>query len=55
MWPNRNKVLAVLKLKKIESHFYFASGDRMLKPLLINHALKPRALKDVDFDTLPVN
>ena len=32
-----------------------ASGDRMLKPLLINRALKPRAMKGVDFDTLPVN
>ncbi|XP_061388963.1 tigger transposable element-derived protein 1-like [Musca vetustissima] len=31
-----------------------ASGDRILKPLLINRALKPRAMKGVDFDKLPV-
>ena len=57
MWPNRKKALGVLKLKKIESHFHFPVAlleVRMLNPLLINRALKPRAMK-VDFGTLPVN
>ncbi|GFY07484.1 neuroglian [Trichonephila clavipes] len=32
-----------------------ASGDRMLKPLLVNRSLKPRALKGKDLNTLPVH
>ncbi|UYV68894.1 hypothetical protein LAZ67_6001509 [Cordylochernes scorpioides] len=32
-----------------------ASGDRMLKPLLVNRSLKPRALKGKDSNTLPVH
>ncbi|GFX89143.1 tigger transposable element-derived protein 1 [Trichonephila clavipes] len=32
-----------------------ASGDRMLKPLLLNRSLKPRALKGKDLNTLPVH
>ncbi|GFV63522.1 tigger transposable element-derived protein 1 [Trichonephila clavipes] len=32
-----------------------ASGDRMLKPLLINKSLRPRALKGKDLKQLPVN
>ncbi|GFS49598.1 tigger transposable element-derived protein 1 [Trichonephila clavipes] len=32
-----------------------ASGDRMLKPLLINKSLRPRALKDKDLKQLPVH
>ncbi|UYV75749.1 hypothetical protein LAZ67_13001208 [Cordylochernes scorpioides] len=32
-----------------------ASGDRMLKPLLVNRSLKPRALKGKDLHTLPVH
>ncbi|GFU04185.1 tigger transposable element-derived protein 1 [Trichonephila clavipes] len=31
-----------------------ASGDRMLKPLLINKSLRPRALKGKDLQQLPV-
>lgn len=32
-----------------------ASGDRMLKPLLINRSLRPRALKGKDLKKLPVH
>ncbi|GFV55050.1 tigger transposable element-derived protein 1 [Trichonephila clavipes] len=32
-----------------------ASGDRMLKPLLINKSLRPRALKGKDLKQLPVH
>ncbi|GFX05348.1 tigger transposable element-derived protein 1 [Trichonephila clavipes] len=32
-----------------------ASGDRMLKPLLINKSLRPRALKGKDLNQLPVH
>ncbi|CAK9810830.1 Tigger transposable element-derived protein 1 [Anthophora plagiata] len=32
-----------------------ASGDRMLKPLLVNQALKPRSMKGVDLNKLPVH
>ncbi|GFV39008.1 tigger transposable element-derived protein 1 [Trichonephila clavipes] len=32
-----------------------ASGDRMLKPLLVNRSLKPRALKGKDLNRLPVH
>ncbi|UYV63958.1 hypothetical protein LAZ67_2006137 [Cordylochernes scorpioides] len=32
-----------------------ASGDRMLKPLLVNRSLKPRALNGKDLNTLPVH
>ncbi|UYV74410.1 TIGD1 [Cordylochernes scorpioides] len=32
-----------------------ASGDRMLKLLLVNRSLKPRALKGKDLNTLPVH
>ncbi|UYV63432.1 hypothetical protein LAZ67_2004058 [Cordylochernes scorpioides] len=32
-----------------------ASGDRMLKPLLVNRSLKPRELKGKDLNTLPVH
>ncbi|UYV80085.1 FUBP1 [Cordylochernes scorpioides] len=32
-----------------------ASGDRMLKPLLVNRSLKPRALKGKDLNTLPAH
>lgn len=32
-----------------------ASGDRMLKPLLVNRALKPRSMKGQDFNKLPVH
>ncbi|GFX82492.1 tigger transposable element-derived protein 1 [Trichonephila clavipes] len=32
-----------------------ASGDQMLKPLLINKSLRPRALKDKDLKQLPVH
>ncbi|UYV76289.1 hypothetical protein LAZ67_13003275 [Cordylochernes scorpioides] len=32
-----------------------ASGDRMLKPLIVNRSLKPRALKGKDLNTLPVH
>ncbi|UYV76721.1 hypothetical protein LAZ67_14001873 [Cordylochernes scorpioides] len=32
-----------------------ASGDRMLKPLLVNRSLKPPALKGKDLNTLPVH
>ena len=32
-----------------------ASGDRMLKPLLVNRSSKPRALKGKDLKTLPVH
>ncbi|GFW15901.1 tigger transposable element-derived protein 1 [Trichonephila clavipes] len=32
-----------------------ASGDRMLKPLLINKSLRPRPLKDKDLKQLPVH
>lgn len=45
------------KVEKDRVTFLFcsnASGDRILKPLLINRALKPRAMRGVDFDTLPV-
>ncbi|UYV66645.1 26-29-p [Cordylochernes scorpioides] len=35
--------------------FSNASGDRMLKPLLVNRSLKPRALKGKDLNTLPVH
>lgn len=31
-----------------------ASGDRMLKPLLVNRSLKPRSMKGVDISRLPV-
>ncbi|UYV85013.1 hypothetical protein LAZ67_X004252 [Cordylochernes scorpioides] len=32
-----------------------ASGNRMLKPLLVNRSLKPRPLKGKDLNTLPVH
>ncbi|GFT71890.1 tigger transposable element-derived protein 2 [Trichonephila clavipes] len=35
--------------------FLNASGDRMLKPLLINKSLRPRALKGKDLKQLPVH
>lgn len=32
-----------------------ASGERMLKPLLVNRALRPRSMKGVDFNKLPIH
>ncbi|XP_055585228.1 tigger transposable element-derived protein 1-like [Uranotaenia lowii] len=32
-----------------------ASGDHLFKPLLINRSLRPRALKGMDYDQLPVH
>ncbi|XP_054746093.1 tigger transposable element-derived protein 1-like [Anastrepha obliqua] len=32
-----------------------ASGERMLKPLLVNRALRPRSMKSVDFNKLPIH
>ncbi|XP_021711844.1 tigger transposable element-derived protein 1-like, partial [Aedes aegypti] len=32
-----------------------ASGDKQLKPLLLHRAMKPRAMKKVDFNKLPVH
>ena len=32
-----------------------ASGDRILKPLLVNRELKPRSMKGVDLNKLPVH
>ncbi|GFY36693.1 tigger transposable element-derived protein 1 [Trichonephila clavipes] len=52
----RKKLPVVLKLLKITLLLCSnASGDRMLKPLLVNRSLKPRALKGKDLNTLPVH
>ncbi|XP_058445079.1 tigger transposable element-derived protein 1-like [Malaya genurostris] len=32
-----------------------ASGDKILKPLLLHRAMRPRSMKGEDFDTLPVH
>ncbi|XP_054734693.1 tigger transposable element-derived protein 1-like [Anastrepha obliqua] len=32
-----------------------ASGERMLKPLLVNRALRPSSMKSVDFNKLPIH
>uniref|UniRef100_A0A1A9VDM3 DDE-1 domain-containing protein n=1 Tax=Glossina austeni TaxID=7395 RepID=A0A1A9VDM3_GLOAU len=32
-----------------------ASGERMLKPLLVNRALRPRSMKGADFNKLPIH
>lgn len=32
-----------------------AAGDRILKPLLINRALKPRSMKGINMNRLPVH
>lgn len=32
-----------------------ASGERMLKPLLVNRALKPRSMKGIDYNKLPIH
>ncbi|GFV50166.1 MAU2 chromatid cohesion factor homolog [Trichonephila clavipes] len=62
--PNRTsqrmkKLQVDIKQVKIESPTLLlcsnASGDRMLKPLLINKSLRPRALKDKDLKQLPVH
>ncbi|GFT22469.1 tigger transposable element-derived protein 1 [Trichonephila clavipes] len=64
---NANPVLTLQKSEKTASGFKAAkdrvtlllcsnaSGDRMLKPLLVNRSLKPRVLKGKDLNTLPVH
>ena len=57
IWPNRKSV-GGFKVEKDRARFLFcsdASGDRILRPLLINRSLKPQAMKGVDIDKLPVN
>lgn len=52
------KIASGFKVAKDRVTFLFcsnASGDRMLKPLLVNRALKPRSMKGVNFSTLPVH
>nr|XP_022910254.1 tigger transposable element-derived protein 1-like [Onthophagus taurus] len=62
--PNRTyvaksqKTASGFKAAKDRVTFLFcsnASGDRMLKPLLVNRALKPRSMKGVNLDTLSVH
>ncbi|GFX21861.1 tigger transposable element-derived protein 1 [Trichonephila clavipes] len=66
-WKKCQPVLTLQSPKKTASGFKAAkdrvtlllcsnaSGDRMLKPLLVNRSLKPRALKGKDLNTLPVH
>ncbi|GFW34561.1 hypothetical protein TNCV_951911 [Trichonephila clavipes] len=64
-WKKGQPVFTLQSPKKLPSGFKAAkdrvtlllcsnaSGDRMLKPLLVNRSLKPRALKGKDLNTLP--
>ncbi|GFV21323.1 tigger transposable element-derived protein 1 [Trichonephila clavipes] len=63
-WPNRTyiakdeKLQVDIKTSKDRVTLLLcsnASGDRMLKPLLINKSLRPRALKGKDLKQLPVH
>lgn len=52
------KTASGFKVAKDRVTFLFcsnASGNRMLKPLLVNRALKPRSMKGVNMDSLPVH
>ena len=57
MWPICKKRVEGFKVEKDRFTFLFcsnASGDRMLKALFVNRALKAGSMKGVDFGTLPV-
>ncbi|XP_053968450.1 tigger transposable element-derived protein 1-like [Anastrepha ludens] len=38
-----------------QPEFSASTGERMLKPLLVNRALRPRSMKSVDFNKLPIH